>query len=280
MLVLKTAKDMAAFSQGMRAKGQKIAFVPTMGALHEGHLALMREARKHGDAVVVSIFVNPTQFNDPKDFEKYTRDLEGDLKKCEGAGVDIVFAPTVDEMYPSDDALPEIPLPEVAKPLEGKFRPGHFEGVVAVVSRLFRIVAPHDAVFGLKDYQQVRVIEELVKSQKIPVAILRHFTLRERDGLAMSSRNVRLSKDGRQKALLLSKSLKAAEYLFQKGERDPAVVEKKISGSLTKEGIQIDYVAVVDAETLAPLASLDRPAVLALACFVDGVRLIDNCILG
>ena len=231
---LNTTKEITAFSARAHQGGKKIAFVPTMGALHEGHLALMREARKHGDVVVVSIFVNPKQFNDPKDFEKYTRDLEGDLRKCEGAGVDVVFTPSVDEMYPPDDASPALPLPKVAQPLEGKFRPGHFEGVVAVVSRLFRMIQPDAALFGLKDYQQVRVIEEMVKSQKSKVKIVRHPTIREKDGLAMSSRNVRLSAEGRQKALLISKALKAAEYLYQKGERNPETLRQKIEQGLTK----------------------------------------------
>jgi len=279
MNVVTSAAAMSQIATEARSSGKKIAFVPTMGALHDGHLALMREAGKHGDVVVVSIFVNPKQFNDPKDFEKYTRDLESDLKKCEGAGVDAVFTPPVGEMYPEHDSSPEVPLPDVAKPLEGKFRPGHFEGVVAVVSRLLRIVQPDVAVFGMKDYQQVRVIEEMVAAANFPIRIVRYQTVREADGLAMSSRNVRLSSQGRQTASFLSKTLKAAEYLFQKGERNPAVIATKIEEALAKEKIKIDYIAVVDAVTLEVPASLERPSLVAIAAFVEGVRLIDNCIL-
>ncbi|HEX5035619.1 MAG TPA: pantoate--beta-alanine ligase [bacterium] len=280
MMVIRTSGDMELFAKTARKAGKKIAFVPTMGALHAGHQALFREARKHGDVVVASIYVNPRQFNDPEDFQKYARDLEGDLKKCEKEGVDAVFAPTDSDVYPAEDSSSEIPVPEVASRLEGASRPGHFDGVVAVVSRLFRIVHPHTAIFGLKDYQQVRVIEEMVAQQKMDVAILRHPTVREKDGLAMSSRNVRLTPQGRQKALIISKALKAAQYLFEKGERDAAVIRKKVEGAIVKEGLQIDYVAIVDATTLEDLPVIDRHALLAVAVFIDGVRLIDNGLLG
>ncbi len=279
MKEISSALEMQQLSRKAHAAGKTITFVPTMGALHEGHLSLMREARRFGDLVVVSIFVNPKQFNDLKDFEKYSRDLPEDLKKCEEAAVDVVFAPSVDEMYPANDPSPELPLPAVAKPLEGASRPGHFEGVVAVVSRLFRIVQPQAALFGLKDYQQVRVLEEITKAARLPVTIIRHPTVREKDGLAMSSRNVRLSPEGRQKAALISKALKAAEYLHAKGERNPDVIRKKIEQGLIKEKIQIDYVSVVDADSLEPIVSIQKSALVAIAVFIDGVRLIDNCVL-
>lgn len=280
MKTILSAAEMSESVVRARAGGRKIAFVPTMGALHEGHLALMREARRHGEMVVVSIFVNPTQFNDPKDFERYARDLPGDLKKCEAAGVDLVFAPTVEEMYPADDPTPAIPLPEVAKPLEGVSRPGHFEGVVTIVSRLFRIVQPNAAVFGLKDYQQVRVIEEMVAHQKFPITIVRHPTVREKDGLAMSSRNVRLSPAGRRKALVLSRALREAESLYKGGERDAPRLQEKIRAILEAEpGVTVDYAAVVDARTLGSVSTIDRPILVALAASVEGVRLIDNCLL-
>lgn len=279
MKTFTTASSLSEFTDRERSGGRKIAFVPTMGALHEGHLALMREARRHGEVVVVSIFVNPTQFNDPKDFERYARDLPGDLKKCEAAGVDLVFAPTVEEMYPVDDPAPAIPLPEVAKPLEGASRPGHFEGVVAVVSRLFRIVKPDVAVFGLKDYQQVRVIEEMVANQKFPTSIIHHPTVREKDGLAMSSRNVRLSPEGRRKALVLSRALREAESLYKGGEWDAPRLQEKIRAILEAEpGVTVDYAAVADADTLCE-ANPASPVLVALAAFVEGVRLIDNCLL-
>lgn len=280
MKTLQTAKEMASFADAARKTGKKITFVPTMGALHKGHLALMREARDHGDIVVVSIFVNPRQFNDPKDFQKYARDLPGDLKMCESEAVDVVFTPSNEDIYPPNESPSSIPLPAVAIPLEGISRPGHFKGVVEVVSRLFRIVRPDAAVFGMKDYQQVRVIEEMVKEQGLNVAIIRHPTIREPKGLALSSRNARLTQEGRRKAIFLSMSLDAAKYLFQKGGSDPAAIEKKIVEALTREKLRIDYVAVVDAVTLQKIPLLDRPAVLAIAAFVEEVRLIDNCLLG
>lgn len=263
-----------------RKAGKKISFVPTMGALHEGHSALFREAQRHGDLVVASVYVNPRQFNDPEDFRKYARDLEGDLRKCEDAGVDVVFTPTDAEIYPAADGASEIPVPEVASRLEGASRPGHFDGVVAVVSRLFRIVKPHAAVFGMKDYQQVRVVEEMVKQQKMRISIIRHATIREPGGLAMSSRNARLSEKGRATALALTRSLEKAQAAFKAGARDAKGLEKLVVESLQSEpGVSVDYVAVVDADTLADLGQIDRPALVAVAAFVEGVRLIDNGLL-
>lgn len=280
MKIILSQADMKACSEGGRRDGKKIAFVPTMGSLHEGHLALFREGKKRGDLLVVSIFVNPTQFNDPKDYERYPRNLTEDLKKCEREGVDIVFAPSADEIYPKGEQFPEIPLPEVAKPLEGISRPGHFRGVVQVVSRLFRIVQPNVALFGLKDYQQLRVIEEMVLSEKIPVKIVPCPTVRTPEGLAMSSRNALLSPTGLKEALLLSQSLKTAEGLLAQGERDARRIEDRIRYELCQSSaLQIDYVAVVDARTLAEISVIEKPALVAIAAFIDGVRLIDNCLL-
>jgi pantoate--beta-alanine ligase len=280
MMILRTAKDMAAFADRARKAGKKISFVPTMGALHEGHLALFREARRYGDVVIASIYVNPRQFNEPEDFRKYARDLEGDLKKCEAEGVDVVFAPTDAEIYPHEDDSAEVPVPAVAARLEGASRPGHFDGVVAVVSRLFRIIKPHAAVFGQKDYQQVRVIEEMIKEQKMRISVIRHPVVRDPQGLALSSRNALLSPAGRDKALALSRSLKKAENIFRSGERDAERIERIVQEELEAEPeIRVDYVAVVDAETLDDVGRLDRPALVALAAFVEGVRLIDNGLL-
>lgn len=277
MKVIRTAAQMTDEASVSRKAGKKIAFVPTMGALHEGHCALFKEARRHGDVVVASIYVNPRQFNDPTDFEKYARDLNGDLRKCEDAGVDVVFAPTDAEIYPPEDDASEIPVPDVASRLEGASRPGHFDGVVAVVSRLFRIVKPNAAVFGMKDYQQVRVIEEMVKQQKMRISIIRHATVREPDGLAMSSRNARLSEKGRATALALSRSLEKAQAAFKSGTRDAKSIETLVIQSLQSEpGVTVDYVAVVDADNLSDLGQIDRPALVAVAAFVEGVRLIDN----
>ncbi len=261
-------------------KNQRIAFVPTMGALHEGHLALMRTARQHGDCVVVSIFVNPKQFNDPSDFKKYARDLDGDLKKCREVGVDCVFAPSESEIYPQHEKTKPVPLPEVAKPLEGVARPGHFQGVADVVSRLFTIVQPQSAVFGMKDYQQVRVIEEMVKEQKRNVKIIRHPTIREPDGLAMSSRNARLSSSGRKNALIIFKSLATAQSIVTTGERNRERVLQSVLNMLKSEsGVKVDYVAVVDAINLKENPHQNVPWLVSIAAFVEGVRLIDNCIL-
>lgn len=280
MKVLRTATRMTDEAAVARKAGKRIVFVPTMGALHEGHCALFREAKKHGDVVVASIYVNPRQFNDPEDFRKYARDLEGDLRKCEDAGVDVVFAPTDSEIYPADHSGAEIPVPEVASRLEGASRPGHFDGVVAVVSRLFRIVKPHAAVFGLKDYQQVRVIEEMVKQQKMGIDIIRHTTVRESEGLAMSSRNARLSVEGRQKALAISRALTKAHTAFDSGERSAETIERLIRNEIeTVPGMTIDYIAIVDAQTLEDLEVLDRPVLAAIAVFLEGVRLIDNGLL-
>lgn len=279
MKVLRSAGEMSKTSQEARRQGKRISLIPTMGGLHEGHLSLFREGKKQGDLLVVSIFVNPTQFNDRSDFEKYPRDLEGDLQKCAREAVDIVFAPEVEEIYPPGEAARPIPLPAVAEPLEGASRPGHFAGVVRVVLKLFRIVRPHLAVFGLKDYQQFRVIRETVIRQKMDVEIVPHPIVRTPEGLALSSRNDRLSPDGRTRALCLSRSLQAAESLFLKGERDPRKIEEEVREILRGPSVRIDYARVVDAETLEGIREIRRPTLVALAAFVEGVRLIDNCIL-
>ena len=280
MKVVTTAAEMKRLSQEEQRSGRKIAFVPTMGSLHEGHLALFREGRRHGDLLVVSIFVNPTQFNDPKDFEKYPHALEDDLKKCEAEKVDVVFAPKVEEIYPPGLPQRKIPLPDAAKPLEGASRPGHFSGVVKVVARPFEIVQPNAAVFGMKDYQQLRVIQEMVKGQKLPVQIVPHPTIRTPEGLAMSSRNACLGLQGLKSALALQRSLKAAESLFLQGERDASRIQKNVEKELSRErSVRIDYAAVVDAETLQETKTIRKQALVAIAAFVEGVRLIDNCLL-
>ncbi len=278
MKVIVLPGEMAAASREIRSQSRTIAFVPTMGALHEGHLSLFREARRHGDVVAVSIFVNPTQFNDKADFEKYPKTLERDLKACGAENIAIVFTPTVEGIYPAGEENKPVSLPEVASRLEGASRPGHFEGVVDVVSRLFRIVQPHVAVFGLKDYQQYRVIQEMTRSGGYDVEIIGHPIVRTPEGLAMSSRNERLSVEGRTKALMLSKALKAAQYLFDRGERSAKIIVNKIAAPLKKD-FHVDYVEIVDAESLESVDVITRPALLAMAVFVEDVRLIDNCVL-
>lgn len=280
MKIILSVSDMKACSEGARRDGKKIAFVPTMGSLHEGHRTLLREGKRQGDLLVVSIFVNPTQFNDPRDFQQYPRNLTEDLKLCEAEGVDIVFAPPVLEIYPKGETPIEIPLPSVAEPLEGISRPGHFRGVTQVVSRLFRIVQPDRAVFGLKDYQQIRVIEEMVKSQGLGPEIVSCPIVRTPEGLAMSSRNALLSPQGHQEAHSLSRSLQTAQQLFDDGEKDPRRIEDRVAYELCQAStLRIDTVAVVDAVTLTEISRIDQPALVAIAAFVEGIRLIDNCVL-
>lgn len=280
MKMISTADGMSRWALEARKDGKKIALVPTMGGLHEGHLALVREAKKQADLTVVSLFVNPAQFNDASDYERYPREIESDLKKCGAAGVDVVFAPEKDDIYPPGETPEAISLPAVAKVLEGPLRPGHFEGVVQVVARLFRIVRPHVAVFGMKDYQQVRVIEEMVIERGSDVKIVRVPTVRSREGLALSSRNGRLSREGLKKALLISKTLKAAQHLVSQGERHTKEVLAKLRKGLScEEDIRIDYLKIVDARTLEEVAVISEPALIAVAALVEGVRLIDNCVL-
>lgn len=280
MKVISSASEMKMISGDARARRQKIVFVPTMGALHEGHLALLREGRRRGDVLVVSIFVNPTQFNSREDFEKYPHHLPSDLKKCEGEKVDIVFAPTVEEIYPEGMKVTGIYLPAVTKPLEGAARPGHFAGVLQIVSKLFRVVQPNEAIFGMKDYQQLRVIQEMVKKEGFEVDIIPCPTVRTPEGLAMSSRNERLSPSGLQKASQISKALQTAQALFQRGERDPENIQKEVTQKILEEpALKIDYVAVVDAQTLEEISQVKDSALVAIAVLIEGIRLIDNCIL-
>ncbi len=277
---VRVIQSRAEFESWRQSTNTTIAFVPTMGALHEGHLALFQEAKKHGQTVVVSIFVNPTQFNDPKDFEKYPRTLEEDLKKCASVAVDIVFAPTKEDMYPAHETCPNIPLPEVAKPLEGQSRPGHFQGVITIVSKLFEIVKPQTALFGLKDFQQVRVIQEMVQSQNFPITIIACPIVRSPEGLALSSRNARLSQIGLKKALRLSQALTWAQQLFHQGLHDPKTLVQKLTDFISEDpDLKIDSIDIVDAQTLVSPTSKGSWLV-ALAVFVEGVRLIDNCVIG
>ena len=263
-----------------RNDGKTIGLVPTLGALHEGHLSLVRGAREQCGFVAVSIFVNPTQFRPGEDFDRYPRALRSDAKKCHDSGVDLIFAPSADEMYPADfDSWVDVGgLTDV---LEGKLRPGHFRGVATVCAKLFNIFDPDHAYFGKKDYQQLKVIQKMVRDLSMRVQIVPCDTIRDPDGLAMSSRNAYLSADERAAALVLNKSLQEAEKAYNSGEcQAPAiqvVVEHLIKAEPTA---QIDYIAVVDAETLAPIDEIDRPAVVLLAVTIGSTRLIDNTLLG
>jgi pantoate--beta-alanine ligase len=266
-----------------RGAGKRVAFVPTMGALHPGHLALVNEAKKRAAAVVVSIFVNPTQFGPHDDLARYPRDLASDLAKLAPLGVDIVFAPEVVDMYPPGDQTRVMPG-ALAEPLEGGHRPGHFEGVVTVVAKLFGAVGPCVAVFGRKDYQQLLVVRRMVRDLCMPVEVVGHPIVRDPDGLAMSSRNAYLSVDERARALAIVGGLDAAARRFARGERGARALELVAREPIERAASSIDYVELRDADTLAPIdGDLGAPpvrAVLAVACRVGATRLIDNVVLG
>jgi pantoate--beta-alanine ligase len=278
--VVHTPADVRAACDPVRSAGGVVGLVPTMGALHEGHLSLVREARKRARLVVVSIFVNPTQFGPGEDFTRYPRDLEGDTQKLATAGADLVFAPDASAMYPPGDDTRVRPG-AVAAPLEGEKRPGHFEGVATVVTKLFAIAGPCVAVFGRKDYQQMLVVRRLVRDLHLPVEIAAHPIVREPDGLAMSSRNAYLSAEERARALSIFRGLSAAAVAFGSGERGRDALESMARAPIAAAATSIDYVAARDADTLAPLGELvpDR-AVLLVACRVGTTRLIDNLVLG
>jgi pantoate--beta-alanine ligase len=261
----------------VKSSGQRrIGFVPTMGALHEGHLSLARALKHHCDLRVCSIFVNPTQFNDPKDYQAYVINLQNDQRLLEQEGVDILFAPDVSEIYPRGFQT-TVKVSHLSAPLEGALRPGHFEGVATVCAILFSIIGPDCAIFGEKDFQQLRLIEQLVSDLKLPVEIVRGALIRDTDGLALSSRNSRLSVKGREHALLISRGLFAAAEAFQAGERDAFCLEQIVRASIAQmSNPEIDYVTVVDEESLAPVSTLVGRCRLLVVARVDGVRLLDN----
>jgi len=280
MEVIQAPLKMQQRAEGWRRKGKVIAFVPTMGYFHEGHLSLMREGRRKGDILVVSIFVNPTQFAPGEDFERYPRDMERDLKMAEGVGADVVFAPEREDMYPPGFQT-FVEVQEVTQHLCGLFRPGHFRGVTTVVAKLFNIVKPHIALFGQKDYQQLVTIRRMVKDLNMDVEIVGMPTVREEDGLAASSRNIYLSPQERERALSLYRSLLWAQEAFSRGERSGRRLMEGVREILQREGIrEIDYVKVCDLETLEDIeGEIEGGALVALAAKVGKARLIDNIIL-
>ncbi len=263
-----------------RSRNMTIGLVPTMGALHQGHVSLIHRARHECDYVVVSIFVNPTQFGPSEDFDAYPRTLVEDAEKCRMADVDLIFAPSKAEMYtPGFDSWVEV-NGFLTETLEGEYRPGHFRGVTTVCAKLFNITQPTRAYFGMKDYQQLKVIQKMVADLNMPLEIVPCETVREPDGLAMSSRNAYLDPDQRQAALVLSRALAAARALYDSGERKAATIQAAAEEAIRSEpSAKPDYIAVRDAETLEPLQSLDRPAVVLLAVRVGSTRLIDNAVL-
>jgi len=281
MEIIEKIKDMQAYSQDLRVEGKVIAFVPTMGYLHEGHLSLMREGRKRGDVLVVSVFVNPTQFGPNEDLDKYPRNFDRDREMMEEVGVDVVFHPIVNEVYPEEYQTFVI-VDEVSKNLCGLKRPDHFRGVATVVAKLFNCVLPHIAIFGRKDYQQLKVIERMVKDLNMDVGIIGMPIVREPDGLAMSSRNEYLSPKERKAALSLYNAILAVRELFENGERRiGALTDRAVGVIMTEELARIEYVKLAHPENIAELFGVvwDQ-ALLALAVYVGKTRLIDNTVLG
>ncbi len=275
---IESATAMRSRSREARGQGLRVGFVPTMGYLHEGHLSLIRRARELSDFVVVSIFVNPTQFGPNEDLDRYPRDMERDRRLCRAEGVDAVFVPSVEELYP-EGFQTFVTVEEISRPLCGASRPGHFRGVATVVLKLFHIVEPDVAVFGQKDYQQLQVIRRMVRDLDLPVEIEGFPTVREPDGLAMSSRNAYLSAAERERALAIWRSIRRAEDLVAGGEVRSASLAGEVRRLLEEAGLRIDYVEIRHPETLEPVDRIEPEAVLAIAAFVGNTRLIDNRVL-
>ncbi len=276
MEVASTVAEMRAIR---RAFTGDVGFVPTLGYLHDGHFSLVRAAKEQNEHTVASIFVNPTQFNSPDDFERYPRDDEGDLAQLRGQGVDAVFMPSAGEMY-SYDPLTSVDVGEITERLEGEHRPGHFRGVATVVAKLLNVVQPTRAYFGRKDAQQLVVIRRMVRDLHMGVEIVAMTTIREADGLAMSSRNARLSAAEREAALVLSKALRLAAQRWQGGERSGARIRDELQALISGEQrARVDYVSVADTETLEELDSIEGEVLVSLAVHIGEVRLIDNITL-
>jgi pantoate--beta-alanine ligase len=263
----------------IRARFGRVALVPTMGALHAGHMSLVAHARNNAPCVAVSIFVNPTQFGPKEDYTKYPRPVEDDLDKCGAAGVDFVFAPTAGEMYPPDAPDIVVDLPSLTSVLEGKHRPGHFKGVCQVVAKLFNIVQPTAACFGQKDFQQLRVISAMVEALDMPIDVISCPTLRDPDGLAMSSRNMYLSAEERQRGLSISRALMLGYAEFRNGIDQTNRLIATMQRPLLENHLNIDYVAAVDANSLKPVEKVEAPTLLAIAARVGNTRLIDNVVI-
>jgi pantoate--beta-alanine ligase len=276
--IIYTKKELRARLSQIRSQGKKIAFVPTMGALHEGHLALAAEGKKRAPFVMSSIFVNPTQFGPNEDFSKYPRDLEGDSKKLESVGCDLVFSPPVDEVYPKLFQT-FVEVTGVSEGLCGTFRPGHFRGVATVVAKLFGMVSPDIAIFGEKDYQQLCVIRAMTRDLDLNIEIVGFPTIREASGLAMSSRNAYLSTDERRRADSISRGLFKAVAACQAGEKNAVTLCQIAKDEFASLVDVVQYIEVRDAETLAPIEAVERPARILTAVKIGNTRLIDNMAL-
>ena len=279
MQLIKDIHEMQVMAEKTRQSGKKIALVPTMGALHEGHLSLMDYGREKADLLVVSIFVNPIQFGPKEDFEKYPRDLQADSLATGKRGVDIIFSPEAKTLYP-EFFQTYVTVERVTQNLCGAVRPGHFRGVTTVVCKLFNIVKPHLAIFGQKDFQQVIVIQQMVRDLNMDVEVVGRPTIREADGLAMSSRNRYLSSEERASAQSLSLALKEAQVLFQKGERRTEVLLDRVTGLIGRyPETRIEYAKISHPRTLEELTFVKTQGVLTLAVWIGATRLIDNCLL-
>jgi len=276
--LVQTVAEMKSIARELHKQNKSIGFVPTMGYLHEGHLSLVRRARTENDVVVVSIFVNPTQFGPKEDFDRYPRDLERDLRLLEPLGVNYVFHPSVEEMYPRNYSV-YVEEVSLSRYLCGASRPGHFRGVCTVVTKLFNIVKPTRAYFGQKDAQQFRILKRMVENLNMDVEMIELPIVRESDGLAMSSRNVYLSPEERKEATRLYKALKRAEELIENGEREVPVIKAEMMKVLNHPLLKIDYVEIVNEATLEPIERIDGKVLIALAVFVGKARLIDNTII-
>jgi pantoate--beta-alanine ligase len=278
MRTIATIAEMQHYADAERSAGRTIGFVPTMGALHDGHLSLVREACRRTDSVVVSIFVNPIQFNSRSDFEKYPRDDARDARLLEAEGVDALFLPTAAEIYPPRFQT-RVEVSDLTKPLCGAHRPGHFGGVTTVVAKLFLSVKPHVAVFGAKDYQQLQVVKQMVRDLNFDVEIVSGETIREADGLAMSSRNVRLSEVERARARAVPRGIERVRRAAEAGEGDPSKLAAEFAAEIESGGGRVEYADARDPETLEELAVVDGRALFAVAVWFGDVRLIDNTIV-
>ena len=280
MRLLEKPREMQAWADHYRGEGKTIGFVPTMGYLHEGHMNLIKEARRTTDIVVVSIFVNPAQFGKGEDYKQYPRDLKGDRQKVERVGANILYVPSVADMYPKG-YLTYVNVEEITRTMCGASRPGHFKGVATVVTKLFNTVKPHKAFFGQKDYQQSIVIKRIVRDLNMDVEIIVLPTMREPDDLAMSSRNSYLNKEERKAARILYRSLKKAEEMIKEGESSAKKIYDGMKRMIASEPLaKIEYITIADPETLKPLKEVREKTLIALAVWIGKTRLIDNIIVG
>jgi len=278
--IIETVREMQAFSESLRRQGKTISFVPTMGFFHEGHLDLMREGRKRADCLVVSIYVNPTQFGPTEDLDRYPRDFDRDRRLAESVGVDVIYFPANREMYPPHYQT-YVDVEEVTDNLCGLSRPGHFRGVTTVCCKLFNIVKPHVTIFGKKDFQQLTAIRRMVEDLNMDLEVVAMPTTREADGLAMSSRNTYLKPAEREAALSLSRSLRRAQERYGQGERDAERIVEEAKAFISNHPFtKIDYVQICDTTTMKDVARIEGPCVMALAVRVGNTRLIDNAVFG